>query len=159
VAYDRTTEKIEKIRANARRLGLENVTVATGDARRVRPAPAAAVLLDAPCSGLGVLSRRPDLRWRKSAADLPRLQRLQLDLLHAAARLVAPGGRLVYSVCSFEPEETSAVVEAFARTAGFEPDGTSLPERLQAGPGILYSLPQRHGMDGGFVACWRRTGG
>ena len=158
-AFDRRADKLERIRDNARRLGLTNVVATVADLRHLRVAPAPAVLLDAPCSGLGVLARRPDLRWRKDAADLLRLQALQLELLMAAAQLVEPGGRLVYSVCSFEPEETTDVVARFAATPGFEPDDAGIPERLQAGPGILYSLPQRHGIDGGFVACWRRKAG
>lgn len=158
-AFDRTPEKIARIAANAARLGLGNVVTAIGDARRLRVAPAPAVLLDAPCSGLGVLARRPDLRWRKSPSDLPRLGALQLALLQAAARLVEPGGRLVYSVCSFEPEETVEVVAQFAAVPGFGLDSDGIPEGLRAGPGILYSLPQCHGMDGGFVACWRRSRG
>src|SRR4029077_10131622 len=94
--------------------------------RELRTQPADGVLLDAPCSGLGVLSRRPDSRWRKRPEDLPRLQGLQLELLAVAARHVRPGGVLVYSVCSFEPEETSEVVERFA---------ASHPEmRLEEGP-------------------------
>lgn len=158
-AFDRTPAKVARIRANASRLGLENVHAEVGDARRLATAPSPAVLLDAPCSGLGVLARRPDLRWRKTETDLQRLQALQIELLTAARERVAPGGRLVYSVCSFEPEETTEVVARFAGTPGFTPDDTGIPEGLRAGPGILYCLPHRDGIDGGFVACWRKSPG
>jgi len=115
------------------------------------------VLVDAPCSGLGVLARRPDLRWRKQAADLPRLAGLQLGLLRAAARLVEPGGCLVYSVCSFEPEETTDVARQFAAMhPDFVPADAGLPAALRTAPGILYFLPHEHGLDGGFAARWRR---
>lgn len=156
-AFDRTLGKIERIRANARRLGLQCIEAAVGDARRlpVGPDAADAVLVDAPCSGLGVLARRPDLRWRKEEADLARLGDLQLEMLAAAARHVRPGGRLVYSVCSFEPEETTAVAARFtAAFPGFVPHDDGLV--LRSGPGISYFLPQEHGTDGGFVALWRR---
>ncbi len=158
-AFDRTDDKVARIRDNAARLGLTNVTATVADGRRVRTEPADAVLLDAPCSGLGVLARRPDLRWRKQPEDLPRLAALQSALLENAAAHVRPGGRLIYSVCSFEPEETSGVTAQFAaRHPEFEPDDVDVPESLRSGPGILYCLPQRHGVDGGFVARWRRTG-
>jgi 16S rRNA (cytosine967-C5)-methyltransferase len=157
-AFDRTPAKVDKVRENAVRLGLENIVAAQADARRLQAAPADGVLLDAPCSGLGVLSRRPDLRWRKSPEDLRRLQVLQLELLEAAARHVRPGGVLVYSVCSFEPEETLAVAERFAPLhPELRPDDDGLPPALRAAPGVLYFLPQQHGIDGGFVARWRRT--
>jgi 16S rRNA (cytosine967-C5)-methyltransferase len=125
--------------------------------RRLVLEPAAGVLLDAPCSGLGVLARRPDLRWRKTSADVLRLAALQSELLASAARSVAPGGLLVYSVCSFEPEETVEVAARFAAAhPEFEPADSGMPETLRAGPGLRYFLPQLHGMDGGFVARWRR---
>lgn len=73
------------------------------------------VLLDAPCSNTGVIRRRPDVKWRLTPADIPRCADLQSRLLNHAARLVAPGGRLVYSTCSLEPEENDAVVEHFLR--------------------------------------------
>jgi 16S rRNA (cytosine967-C5)-methyltransferase len=156
-AFDRTARKLERLRENVLRLGLENVLVAEADARELRTEPADGVLLDAPCSGLGVLSRRPDSRWRKRLEDLPRLQALQLELLAVAARHVRPGGVLVYSVCSFEPEETSDVVEKFgAGHHGMRLDSGPAPSALRTAPGILYFLPQRHGLDGGFAARWRR---
>jgi 16S rRNA (cytosine967-C5)-methyltransferase len=158
LALDTTEPKVERVRTNATRLGLAHLAVARGDARCLQVEPADGVLLDAPCSGLGVLSRRPDARWRKRADDLRRLQTLQGELLRAAARLVRPGGVLVYSVCSFEPEETQGVVERFlAEATGFTLESGPAPSALRWSPGILYFLPQRHGLDGGFVARWRRA--
>jgi 16S rRNA (cytosine967-C5)-methyltransferase len=156
-AYDRTPAKVERLRQNAVRMGLPQLLVGLADARALRAPAADGVLLDAPCSGLGVLGRRPDARWRKREGDLPRLRALQSELLDAAAALVRPGGVLVYSVCSFEPEETVAVCERFrSGHAGFRLEAGGAPAPLRAGAGILYFLPQRHGMDGGFVARWRR---
>jgi len=158
LALDTTEPKVARLRANAARLGLSQLVGARGDARHLEVKPADGVLLDAPCSGLGVLSRRPDARWRKNADDLPRLQTLQGQLLLAAAQHVRPGGLLVYSVCSFEPEETVAVVEAFqAARPEFTLESGPAPSALRFAPGILYLLPQRHGVDGGFVARWRRA--
>jgi len=157
LAFDTTAAKVQRIRDNAARLGLDNLVAAVADARQVRAPECDGVLVDAPCSGLGVLSRRPDARWRKTAADVERLPALQLELLEAGLRHVRAGGVLVYSVCSFEPEETAAVVARFARShPELRLESGGGPEALRREPGILYFLPQRHGIDGGFVARWRR---
>lgn len=104
-----------------------------------------AVLIDAPCSGLGTVRRDPDIRWRRSPADLPLFAAAQLELLNRAADLPRPGGRLVYSTCSSEPEENEGVVSAFldvhpeyARTRAFE------------------TLPFRDGLEAFFGAVLRR---
>ncbi len=104
-------------------------------------------LVDAPCSGLGVLNARPDLRWR--AEPLPDLQ---LDLLRAAAERVRPGGTVVYSVCTINAEESEDVVEA----SGLEIDPTLAEEwpqfRHSRRPEFLQTLPHVHGTTGFFVA-------
>src|SRR5213078_1329240 len=74
------------------------------------------VLVDAPCSGLGILRRDPDIRWRRSEDDLPSLAAAQLVMLQRASEAVAPGGRLVYATCSSEPEENEGVAAAFLAT-------------------------------------------
>jgi 16S rRNA (cytosine967-C5)-methyltransferase len=113
------------------------------------------VLVDAPCSGIGSARRRPELLWRVEAERLTSFAGRQLRLLEAAADLVRPGGRLVYSVCTFPRAETEAVCEALLRlrndlrplaTPG--PDGTSERHRL---------WPHRHGSDGMFVAAFDRS--
>jgi 16S rRNA (cytosine967-C5)-methyltransferase len=156
LAYDVGSHKVQRIRDNAVRLGLENIVAAEGNALEIEAPSADGVLLDAPCSGLGVLSRRPDARWRKRPGDLERLSELQLRLLESARQRVNPGGVLVYSVCSFEPEETTGVVE---RLTALHPElaleSGQAPEALRYAPGILYFFPQRHDVDGGFVARWR----
>src|SRR5207248_2402814 len=75
------------------------------------------VLVDAPCSGLGTLRRDPDIRWKRLERDLSTLAAAQLRMLHHAAAVVAPGGRLVYATCSSEPEENEQVVDAFLQSA------------------------------------------
>lgn len=98
--------RIGLVRESARRLRLGNVRCAAGDGTRIAfRAPFDAVLLDAPCSNTGVLARRPDARWRLRESDIPRCAALQRELLANAVRLLRPGGRLVYSTCSLEPEE------------------------------------------------------
>ena len=122
------------------------------------------VLLDAPCSGTGVLAKRADLRWRRTPEELRQLAALQGELLDAAAGLVAPGGLLVYSTCSIEQEENEQQVAAFlARQPGYEleavPAGTGVPPQCLAPDGCLRMLPHVHGTDGAFAARLRRRGG
>jgi 16S rRNA (cytosine967-C5)-methyltransferase len=122
------------------------------------------VLLDAPCSGTGVLSKRADLRWRRQPEDLETLRRLQADLLDAAAAFVTPGGLLVYSTCSLEEEENSEAVAGFlSRLAGQDfqleavPTGL-LPAECVGQDGCMRMLPHVHGTDGAFAARLRRAG-
>ena len=157
LAYDVAEHKLEKIRGHIRRLGLTNVEVKKSDARRIPAQQVDGVLLDAPCSGLGVLSRRPDARWRKAPEDIVRLATLQSELLEAAIVHVKPGGPLLYSVCSFEPEETLEIARPFQeRHPEFVLERLEQDPSLQKEAGLMYFLPQEHEMDGGFVARWRR---
>ncbi|MBX5466297.1 MAG: 16S rRNA (cytosine(967)-C(5))-methyltransferase RsmB [Firmicutes bacterium] len=166
-AVDRSARRLGLLAENCRRLGLRGWETVAADGRQVASrfaTPFDRVLLDAPCSGLGVLRRRVDARWKRVEADLARHQRLQRELLAAAAEAVRPGGVVVYSVCSFEPEETEAVV-AGALEAGLplavESVAPYLPhpelESALVGP-YLRILPGEFGMDGFFVARLRRVG-
>jgi 16S rRNA (cytosine967-C5)-methyltransferase len=84
------------------------------------PQPFTGILIDAPCSGTGVIRKHPDIRWNRQPEDLATNQLLQLELLQTAASMLAPGGILVYATCSLEPEENEQVIEQFlAATAGF----------------------------------------
>ena len=124
------------------------------------PRPFDRVLLDAPCSGTGVLAKRADLRWNRSPDDLRDLAALQDRLLDAAARAVRPGGLLVYSTCSVEAEENDDRVGAFLdRHADFalEPVGDLVPEPMRDGA-VYRALPHVHGTDGAFAARLRRVG-
>jgi 16S rRNA (cytosine967-C5)-methyltransferase len=120
------------------------------------------VLVDAPCSGLGVLRRNPEARWRLQPADITVLAERQALLLNQAASLVRPGGRLVYAVCTVTPEETDRQVAAFlARHPAFRLQSlaTVVPEpwrELLDDRGCLRSWPHRHGLDGFFAARFVR---
>ena len=111
------------------------------------------ILLDAPCSSLGIIRKHPEIRWRLREADIARHGVFQRDMIEALSRNLKSGGRLVYSVCSFEPEETVEVVEAVSRT-GFMKLQDPLPG-LADGPYFL-SLPHVTGMDGFFIAALRK---
>lgn len=170
-AYDVHPHKLELIEDLAARLGITIIETRTGDARELpglAPGTQDRVLVDAPCSGLGVLRRKADARWRKEERDITELPKLQLAILGRAAAMVRPGGVLVYSTCTIEPEENFEVLKAFrAGHPEFKPVDISegLPFRLederdsrQAQKGMLQLLPQRHGTDGFFLAELRRVG-
>jgi 16S rRNA (cytosine967-C5)-methyltransferase len=153
VASDAHAGRVRLVRAAAQRLHLGSVQPVVADARRppLRPGSFDRVLLDAPCSGLGVLRRRPEARWRVTPADVDDLAALQRDLLRSAATLVRPGGRLVYSVCTVTVAETLAI-DAWAHDAldGFAalaPPGA--PWRPHGRGALL--LPHDAGTDGMFV--------
>ncbi len=140
------------------RWGATNVLPLAADALRPPFAAAAfdAVLLDAPCSGLGTLARNPDVRWRLAPRDLPRHAARQRALLEAVAALVRPGGRLVYAVCSVEPEETEDVLSPFlAAHPGFQPEGPPAWAGAFADAGVVRTDPVRDRTDAFFAAALR----
>jgi len=153
VAVEMNEARARELEATARRLGATDVQVVVADGRTL---PSELVdfdrtLVDAPCSGLGVLNQRPDLRWRSEP-----LPELQLELLRAAAERTRPGGTIVYSVCTINADESEAVVDA----SGLEVDGTladDWPEfRHPRRPEFLQTMPHVHGTAGFFVARLRR---
>jgi 16S rRNA (cytosine967-C5)-methyltransferase len=154
-ALERSPERLASLRATIARHGATCVRVVGGDGLRYKfPHRFDRVLVDAPCSGLGVLARRADARWRKRESIIAEMPPVQLELLAAGARNLAPAGALVYSVCSFEPEETWQVIERFlARESGFRLDDAArtLPAAVVE-RGVLLTLPHRHGCDGAFAA-------
>ena len=160
-AMDRAEGRVLTLEATIKRLGVHAVHVVQGDGRRYPfPMPFDRVLVDAPCSGLGVLGRRADARWRKGPEILDEMPPLQLELLAAGGRQARPGGVLVYSVCSFEPEETTDVVERFLdQNPGFVLESASglLPDEAMDDQGFMRVLPHVHGCDGAFAARFRKT--
>jgi 16S rRNA (cytosine967-C5)-methyltransferase len=148
VAVELHPGRARELEANVRQLGFENVRVVNADARELAPELSGfdRVLVDAPCSGLGVLASRPDLRWR--ARPLPELQ---LELLRVAAERVRPGGSILYSVCTIARAENENVVDASGLAV--EPFGERWPEYAHPRrPEFLLTLPHRHGTSGFFVA-------
>ena len=161
VACDRSTARLPRLAQNIARVDARNVFPVIADARHPAVGAVDAVLLDAPCSGTGTFRRHPDARWRLKPSDLAVMGALQRALLRAAAAAVRPGGLLVYSTCSLEPEENDAQVESFladqqgAFTLEPPPEGAVPASTLDAGR--LRVLPQRHGVDGAFAARLRRS--
>ncbi|MEW5889590.1 MAG: RsmB/NOP family class I SAM-dependent RNA methyltransferase [Pseudomonadota bacterium] len=166
-AFDVADKRLAKLRTRVARAGLSNVfpvvISSENDARVKRLAGKIdRVLVDAPCSGLGTLRRNPDLKWRQSPESVAELTRKQHDILKGAARLVKPGGRLIYATCSILPEENEEIVDGFLAThAEFRrvPAGGVLAEQgivLDTGDDLrLY--PHRHGTDGFYAAVLERS--
>ncbi|MCL6521295.1 MAG: 16S rRNA (cytosine(967)-C(5))-methyltransferase RsmB [Firmicutes bacterium] len=162
LAVDVDAGRLRRVKENARRLGLRSIRLLAEDARRLaarlEPGSFDRVLVDAPCTGTGVLNRRPEARWRKRPGDVAAAARLQAQILDGVAPLVRPGGTLVYSTCTLEPEENAATVEAFLRrwpTFRREALAPWLPERLAGRverEGEIQLLPQRDGLDGHYIA-------
>lgn len=171
LAIDVDGKKLEELRRRARRAGLNNVTARaiTGDGAvlppEARPGAWDRVLVDAPCSGLGVLRRNPEARWRLAAADVAAFPPRQVALLVTYAPLVAVGGRLIYATCSILTDENERVIERFlaerddfVRVPVKEIWGKARVEALgQADDGFLHLDPSRHDADGFFAAILRRV--
>ncbi|MEA4924365.1 MAG: 16S rRNA (cytosine(967)-C(5))-methyltransferase RsmB [Syntrophomonadaceae bacterium] len=167
-AYDIYKHKITLLKSNCQRLRISIVNGYNEDILVLKNKANAAqgVLLDAPCSGLGVLNRRADSRWRKNQADIDGLTAIQLSLLEKAGQMAAPGGTLVYSTCTVNPHENEAIVlkyldqspgfhlEGFAGELGFFPLDEA--DRNQATGGMLTIRPGKYGTDGMFYARMRR---
>ncbi len=161
VAVDIAEVRLQKIRENCRRTQTTIVEAVQGDARFVELEPADAVLVDAPCSGLGVLARRADLRWQRQPEDFAALTRLQSEILAHAGELVKPGGRLIYSTCTIDVEENERILQAFLQAhPGFElEDATGKVDAAFVTPeGFVRTFPHRHQVDGTFAARMRKRG-
>jgi 16S rRNA (cytosine967-C5)-methyltransferase len=161
VAGDLDSRRAAVIAENVSRIGLDNVATVVLDGTQA-PFPASSfdrVLVDAPCSGLGVLRRRPDARWRIKPDDVPRLAILQRRLLDEALTLVRPGGLVVYSVCTLTRAETTEIdqwlAEAHPGAQAEEPAVGAEWERVGRGARLL---PQVAGTDGMFILALREVG-
>ena len=162
LAIEPNPGRFKKLKENLERLRLNTtVTIVEGTLDSLLPEykeKFSGILIDAPCSGLGVIRRHPDIRWNRSKNDLLRYQDTQLALLKTAAELLAPNGILVYATCSTEPEENHEVIKTFlANNQEFElaDCGETLPEscsRLVDSQGFFQTLPGQDDLDGFFAA-------
>jgi 16S rRNA (cytosine967-C5)-methyltransferase len=158
-ASDLSLSRLNRVIENARRLEIDTIHPYVADARFPAISNVDLALVDAPCTGTGTFRRHPDARWRLKISDLAVMASIQRTILKAAADVVRPGGILVYSTCSLEPEENDEQVERFLNE---HPDWRLDPPPEGAVPaavldsGLLRVLPQRHGTDGAFAARFRR---
>ena len=157
--------KLPLIQESAQRLGISIINTRAADLLRSGQFPAAAfdrILLDAPCSGLGIIRRNPEAKWRLTSADITRLAATQAAMLGTAMRMLKPGGALLYSTCSTSLEENEAVVQDFVSRQGgcvIENLNVFFPQfgELFTADGMFRAWPHRHGMDGFFAARIRKN--
>ncbi|MBN1561453.1 16S rRNA (cytosine(967)-C(5))-methyltransferase RsmB [candidate division KSB1 bacterium] len=156
VSGDLNQSRAASIDRAARRLGLSSVHPVVADARQFPLRQADIVLLDAPCSGLGVLRKKPDLRWRKNASDLSLLAVLQRQLIHRAGELVKAGGSLIYSTCTIPPAENEMIVDEFlGKNPQFEivhAKTSTIADEFITERGFIRTWTHKHDMDGSFAA-------
>jgi 16S rRNA (cytosine967-C5)-methyltransferase len=165
VSVDEAAWKIEELRGNALRQSITIIGGRAAGALELSPGELGdfdRVLLDAPCSGFGSIRRNPDIKWRRGPKDPYRFSRIQNALLQQASRFVRKGGVLVYATCTVFGEENERVAERFEAENPHwrgEPAADFLPEasRSMAEGPFFRSWPHRHGVDGFFIARWRRT--
>jgi len=167
-AMDKDRNKLRRLETEMMRLGVLNVTTRCRDIYNMSGNDPKVkfdrILLDAPCSGLGVIRRNPDIKWRLSKQDLSKFQHRQIEFLDILSRGVKPTGVLVYSVCSSEPEENEQVINTFLNTHPkfvIEKNPAYLPSRVRSlidERGMLKTFPHTHDMDGFYaVVLTRKT--
>ncbi|MGE0110576.1 RsmB/NOP family class I SAM-dependent RNA methyltransferase [Aquabacterium sp.] len=170
-AFDVSGHRLENLKPRLARSGLSNVyatQIAHENDERIKRLRGKIdrVLVDAPCSGLGTLRRNPDLKWRQSPKAVEELQVKQTAILNSAARLLKPGGRLVYATCSLMPAENEVIANAFSEShpdfvlldakEQLEKAGVAQAETLVTEAGHLRLWPHRHTTDGFYAAAWER---
>ena len=167
IAVDKNENRLNLIKSNRERLGLTNIEIICGDGTNLKLPEADKVLVDAPCSGTGVINKRADIRTRRTKFDIASLVELQKALLQNAASMVKEGGSLIYSTCSIEQEENEDIFSWFlSKHKDFKADdlsqffpGSALQQfglADQARHGYCLFLPSKHDVSGFFVARFRR---
>jgi 16S rRNA (cytosine967-C5)-methyltransferase len=165
LSFDLHEHKVKLIREQANRLGLDSITAQALDARKLKTHLSDQqfdrVLVDAPCSGFGVIRRKPDIKWSKELKDIKAIQQIQHAILKEASQLVKSGGKLIYSTCTVDKDENDDVVSSFLMEhPNFELDETlsdRLPGKVRNSKlyqkGMITILPQDFKTDGFFIAC------
>ncbi|MGL4880690.1 MAG: 16S rRNA (cytosine(967)-C(5))-methyltransferase RsmB, partial [Waterburya sp.] len=156
IACDRATQRLKKVRENATRLQLQSIQIHAGDSRNLEQFAniAERVLLDAPCSGLGTLHKRPDIRWRNSFESIQEVISLQRQLLEQAATWVKANGILVYATCSLNLLENEKVIQSFLEQHpnwSIQSPTDMTFKNLVTPAGWIKIYPHRHNMDGFFM--------
>jgi len=156
IAIDKYESRLKILEKNLERLGVKNVKLIEADALEYDDEEKFdKILLDVPCSGLGTLTKKPDIKWRRDIGDIRKLSELQPKLLQKGASLLKPGGELVYSTCTIEPEENFEVIENFLKeNSNFELVNANkyFPNKYVGENGCVQTYPSIHGFDGAFAA-------
>jgi 16S rRNA (cytosine967-C5)-methyltransferase len=159
VAVDNHDNRLKLIRDNCKRLGISNARFVCDDSSEVNFQPADYILLDVPCSGLGVLNQKSDIRWKKTEKQIVEIVKLQKRLLYNAVKMLKKDGILIYSTCTIEPEENEELVEIFLNdNPDFKLENIDLLQKYNQhnNKPYLNVLPFVHKMDGSFIAKIKR---
>ncbi len=159
VALDKYESRLEILKRNMDRLGAKNITFKEVDSSEYKDDLFDKVLVDAPCSGLGTLTKKPDIKWKRDLGDIRKMNVLQRELLANGARLVKPGGFLVYSTCTVEPDENFEIIKTFlSGNPDFEfvSAKEKFDENLLDSNGCVQTYPHIHSIDGAFAAKIKR---
>lgn len=157
IACDRLEKRLRKVTENAQRLHLKSIKIQSGDSSTLKEFKNQAdrVLVDAPCSGLGTLHKRPDIRWRQNHDKIKELSELQQKILENASNWVKPGGKLVYATCTLNPRENEEVITTFLQNHSQWKFDTTLDKDLShffvISKGMMKIYPHLHQMDGFFM--------
>lgn len=160
IALDKYSHKLNLLKKNSERLGLAIIEPLLGDAAEISLEPADKVLLDAPCTGFGVLRKKPDIKWKRDLKDVLQLAEYQYKLITNASRLVKTGGVLVYSTCTTEPEENIELINKFLKeNPDFIMDNAEkfVNKSLLNENGFIETFPHRHNIDGSFAVRLIKT--
>lgn len=155
LAVDIYRHRLNLVRDNLMRLGLKSVQLIHANGTQFSCDAVDKIIVDVPCSGLGVLSKRVDLRWKRTPEQIKDLTNLQFKLLENAAKLLKPGGALVYCTCTIEPEENEEIVAKFLnvnKRFHLEDASNYVPSQTTDSSSFVYTFPHHHGIDGSFAA-------
>ena len=161
VCVDPSAGRVKALKENLARLGVKNARVLKAEADKLDAKQMLydRILIDAPCSGLGVIGRRPDLRWRRSSQDPKRLALLQSEILVKAAEMLCPGGAALYCTCTMMPEENKEVIESFLQSHpefSLEPAPDEYTKDCWTKDGFFRTMPHRQKSDAFFAARLRK---
>lgn len=154
IAVDKFDYKLKLIKESCTRLGISNIDCIASDASMLKIEPADKILADVPCSGLGVLRKKPDIKWKREIEDITQLVKFQNAILENAASLLKPGGVVVYSTCTTEPEENFNLIQEFLKKhTDFYIDNASkyVNQALVNSNGCVETFTYKHHMDGSFA--------
>ena len=154
IAVDKYQTRLNLVKSSCDRLGITNVECVAADATEYQTELADKILIDAPCSGLGVLSKKPDIKIKREMRDINEVVKIQEQLLNNASTLLKSGGAIVYSTCTIEPEENFNVVKKFLTNhPEYEIDQASkyVDEKIVSADGFIETFPHRNGIDGSFA--------
>lgn len=161
IAVDQAWPRLKKIQENLQRLHFRNIIPVLGNALNLEFKSVPKILLDVPCSGLGVLAKRVDLRWQRSPEKIQELHSIQVQLLNKAATFLQNGGILVYSTCTIEPEENERVIDQFLKVHTdfvLENPDRFVPKRFVEDGKYVRTLPHIHKIDGSFAVRLKKRG-